>query len=432
MKSFRTRICLATLLAILPSLVFAAESLGLPKAKAESVGMSTERLERIAPAMASFVEDEQVPGLITVVARKGKVVHFETYGSMDREANKPMRPDTIFRMYSMTKPLTGTAVMILYEEGKFALSDPISKYLPEFKEMRVYVGKKGGEIVTKAANKPITIQHLLTHTSGITYDFWPHPVGQILTKSGLDIASAYKNELNLEAYIKLLAKQPLFSQPGEKWEYGLNMDVLGRLVEVITGQRFGDFMEERLFEPLGMVDAGFQITDDQLDRFAANYAPTREGGMIPIDPPELSLYRQDVSLHLGGAGLVCTAADYLRFAQMLANSGELDGVRILSPTTVDLMMSNQLPQGVGMALGGLLGGGGGLGFGFCGSVVTDAAAMGTAGSNGEYSWGGAASTDFWVDRKQQLVGMVLTQLLPAGTYPTRARMHQMTYQAITE
>lgn len=427
------RICVAALLAVLPTLVYAVDPLGLPEATPESVGMSAERLGRIVPAMASFVEDEQVPGLITVVARRGKVVHFETYGSMDREAKKPMRPDTIFRMYSMTKPVTGTAIMILYEEGKIALTDPISKYLPEFTDMRVYVGKKGGEVVTKPANKPITITHLLTHTSGITYDFWPHPVGTIYKNAGLDIVSAYQNELDLEAYVKLLAEQPLFGQPGEQWEYGLNMDVLGRLVEVVTGQRFGDFMEERIFGPLGMVDAGFHISDDQLDRFAANYAPSPEGRMFLIDPPKLSLYRQDISLHLGGAGLVCTAADYLRFAQMLANGGELDGVRILSPTTVDLMMSNHLPPALGDSpLGVLFPGARGLGFGFCGSVVTDAAAMGMAGSKGEYSWGGAASTDFWIDREQELVGMVLTQLLPAGTYPTRARMHQMTYQAITD
>ena len=432
---FSIRVCVsvAVVLAVVSGAAYAGDHLGLPGAKPESVGMSSDRLDRIVPAMTSFVDDEEVPGLITVVARRGKVVHFETYGSMDREAKKSMRPDTVFRMYSMTKPVTGTAIMILYEEGKVTLTDPISKYLAEFKDMTVYVGEENGEVVTEPANKPITIKHLLTHTSGITYDFWPHAVGTIYKNAGLDIQSAYNNELDLEAYVKIVAEQPLVSQPGEAWEYGLNMDVLGRLVEVVTGQRFGDFMTERIFDPLGMVDAGFQITDDQLDRFAANYAPSPRGGMILIDPPKTSLYRKDISLHLGGAGLVCTAADYLRFAQMLANGGELDGVRILSPTTVDLMMSNHLPSALGeLPLGTLFPGVQGLGFGFCGSVVTNVAAMGMAGSTGEYSWGGAASTDFWIDREQELVGMVLTQLLPAGTYPTRNRMHQMTYQAIIE
>ncbi len=431
--SIRTSMYAIAALVIISGTSYAGDHLGLPMAKPESVGMSSERLERIASAMSSFVDDEQVPGLITVVARKGKVVHFETYGSMDREAKKPMQADTIFRMYSMTKPVTGTAIMILYEEGKIALSDPISKYLPEFANMKVHKGMQDGKVVTRPANKPITIKHLLTHTSGITYDFWPHDVGVMYKNAGLDIASAYANELNLEAYVKIIAEQPLFGQPGEVWEYGLNMDVLGRLVEVVTGQRFGNFMEERIFEPLGMVDAGFQIADDQLERFAANYAPNPQGGMVLVDPPQSSLYRRDVSLHLGGAGLVCTAADYLRFAQMLANSGELEGVRILSPTTVDLMMSNHLPSVLGeLPLGSLFPGVQGLGFGFCGSVVTNVASMGMAGSPGEYSWGGAASTDFWIDREQELVGMVLTQLLPAGTYPTRTRMHQMTYQAIVE
>jgi len=428
-----SQLCLCFVAVALSTAAFPADPLGLPKAKPESVGMSSERLARIAPAMESFVEDGQIPGLITAVARDGKVVHFETYGSMDREADKAMQSDAIFRMYSMTKPVTGVAVMILYEEGHFALTDPISKYLPEFESMTVYVGQNGDKVVTQPAKRPITILHLLTHTSGISYDFFPHPVGQMYTAAGLDIAGSYEKETNLEEYVKIIASQPLYGQPGEVWEYGLNMDVLGRLVEVISGQRFGDFMEERIFEPLGMVDAGFQIADDQLGRFAANYTPGPEGGMMLIDTPSTSLYRKDVSLHLGGAGLVCTAADYLRFAQMLANSGELDGARILSPTTVDLIMTNHLASILGdRPMGSVLAGAQGVGFGFCGSVVTDVGLSGAAGSNGEYSWGGAASTNFWVDRKQRLVGLVLTQLLPAGTYPTSPRMHQMTYQAIVE
>ena len=326
--------------------------------------------------------------------------------------------------------ITSVAVMMLYEEGRFLLTDPVANYLPEFKDMNVYMSEGKSE----PANKPITIKHLLTHTSGISYDFYDgQPIAEIYKKEGLTIDAAYKNNMSLEAFIKKLAQQPLANHPGEDWHYGMSIDVLGRLVEVVSGQKFGDFLQDRVFNPLGMVDAGFHISDEKLERFAANYFKLPNGNMMLLDPPKTSLYRQESPLQFGGAGLVCTAADYLRFAQMILNGGELEGVRLLSPTTVDLMTSNHLGPELGEApLGSLFPGMTGLGFGLAGSVITDVAGTSISGSAGNYSWGGAASTDFWIDPTENLVGMVLTQLIPAGGWPTRSRMIQMTYQAIVD
>jgi CubicO group peptidase (beta-lactamase class C family) len=412
---------------------FSAENArNLPSAEPEEVGMSSDRIERVKNVMKTFVDDGKVKGLLTAIVRDGKVVHFETYGMMDAEQAKPMKADTLFRMYSMTKVVTGVAVMMLYEEGHFTLNDPISKFLPEFENMTVYAGKDK----TEPANKPITFRHLLTHTSGISYDFYEGtPIAELYKKNGLTIQAAYQNGTSLEDFTRVLAKQPLANQPGEAWHYGMSIDVLGRLIEVISGQDYGEFLDERVFKPLGMVDASFTVTDDKLDRFAANYMKLPTGKLMAIDPPDKSLYRQESPLEFGGAGLVCTAMDYLRMAQMLVNGGELDGVRLLSPKTVDLMTTNHLSSKLGEdPLGQLFAGGAftGVGFGLTGSVVTSPAANGNTGSVGEFSWGGAASTDFWIDPTENLVGMVLTQLMPAGIEPTRTKMHQMTYQAITE
>ncbi len=404
----------------------------LPTAEPEEVGMSSERIQRVKDVMKTFVDDGKVKGLLTAIMRDGKLVHFETYGMMDAEQGKPMQNDTLFRMYSMTKVVTGVAVMMLYEEGHFTLNEPISKFLPEFENMSVYMDDGN----TIPANKPITIKHLMTHTSGISYDFYEGtPIAELYKENGLTIQAAYDSKMSLEDFIKVLAAQPLANQPGEAWHYGMSIDVLGRLVEVISGQDFGDFLDQRVFEPLGMTDASFTVTDDKLDRFAANYLKLPNGNLLPIDPPEKSLYRQQSPLEFGGAGMVSTAEDYLRFAQMLVNGGELNGVRLLSPKTVDLMTTDHISSTLGEnPLSQLFAGDAftGIGFGLTGSVVISPAANGNTGSIGEFSWGGAASTDFWIDRKEKLVGLVLTQLMPAGIEPTRTKMHQMTYQAIIE
>ena len=408
-------------------------------ASPEKHGMSAERLERIVPAMQRYVDEGKVPGVVTLVARRGEVVHFEAVGQQNVAKGEAMTRDTIFRLYSQSKPVTGVAVMILYEEGRFLLSDPVAKYLPEFGQMKVYVGEENGEVQTEPA-RAITIQHLLTHTSGLTYDFFGTPVSRMYAAAGANGAAPQSPHGSLAEWTRAVAQQPLIAQPGTAWNYSVGMDVLGRLVEVVSGMSFGEFLQARIFDPLDMVDTGFWVPADKAHRFAANYSPTRDGGMTVVDDPQASPYLKPPKIEMGGSGLVGTAADYLRFAQMLANDGELDGVRILAPSTVDLMMSNHLnpemgPDPLSSLFGGAspFGGGArawGLGFGLTGFVATEPALTGIPMSKGTFSWGGAATTHFWVDREEDLVGLVLTQLLPDGTYPLRQLMQQLTYQAI--
>ena len=336
----KNRTQLRTVLALSVSLLMSApafsnDNYGLPMAQPESLGMSTEKLGAIKTNLQPLIDEHKVPGFVTVVARKGKVVHFEAFGSMDVEREKAMRPDTIFRMYSMTKPVTGAAVMILVQEGKLAVADPLSKYIPEFAEMKVFVQNEAGASNTVPANKPITIEHLLTHTSGLTYGFFGNPVAKLYTAGGVD-----GDGLTLEEFAKKAAAHPLLAQPGTQWNYSIAMDVLGRVVEVVSGQRYGDFLQQRIFAPLGMTDSGFQVPKEKVARFAANYAPNPQtGGMVLSDDPAESRYLQVPSQDSGGGGMVGTAADYLRFAQMLLNGGELDGVRILREESVQEMTS---------------------------------------------------------------------------------------------
>jgi CubicO group peptidase (beta-lactamase class C family) len=403
---------------------------GLPTAKPEEVGMSSERLARIRPVVKAYVDEGKMPGVITVVARRGKVCQFDVVGMMDVEAGKKMRPDTIFRIYSMTKPVTGVAMMILYEEGRYLLTDPVSKYLPELQDMKVYLGGLGDNLRTEPARE-MTIKHLLTHTSGLVYGAEEPGVPQMYGDAEL-----WKSA-SLEAFIDRLVTLPLVAQPGTEWHYGVSMDVLGRLVEVLSGTSFDQFLVERIFQPLGMVDTAFFVPDDKLERFAANYQATPEGGMKLIDAPQESDYRNPDSVPFGGHGLVSTAADYLRFAQMLANGGELDGARILGRKTVDFMMLDHLgpelgPEPLGVAASWYGMHPQGLGFGLTASVIRDVAQTSLMGSPGIFSWGGAASTYFWVDRSEELIALELTQLMPSDRYPIRAEMKILTYQAIID
>ncbi len=407
---------------------FAADQYGLPTAKAESVGMSTERLKRIAPAIKEFVDARQIPGALTVVARHGKIVHFNVQGWADAEKKKPLKADTIFRLASQTKPVTGVAVMIAFEDGKFLMNDPVSKYLPEFKDMTVYT-----EDGLVDAESPITVRQLMSHTSGLTLHFFDNPVSKMYRENG--VVSVVP--LSLADYVKKVAEQPLLAQPGTAWNYSTGMDVLGRLIEVWYGTSYEEFLQARLFRPLGMKDTTFHVPMSKKERIAQAYVPDEKNGMAPL-PDDHDWSVDKLLTHKraekGGGGLMSTAADYMRFAQMLVNGGELDGVRILSPTSIKLMSANHLPESMGdsplSSLGNYAFSMPGIGFGLTVSVITDPVAAGMAGPAGQYGWGGAFSTDFWIDPESELVGMILTQLLPSGTYPTRARMQQMTYQAV--
>jgi CubicO group peptidase (beta-lactamase class C family) len=407
--------------------------------KAEDVGVSTEKLEYIGQAMRRLIDENKIPGTVTLIARHGKVVHFETNGLRDVERNLPMEKDTIFRLYSQSKPVTGVAVMMLFEEGHFLLTDPISKYLPEFTDMEVYVGEGNTEPAL-----PITIQQLLTHTSGLTYSFLPTTVGPMYAAEGIDaslgrdateanpmfLQNTNKKPTNLQEWSEALAKLPLVCQPGSAWNYSVSMDVLGRLIEVISGKTFGEFLKERIFSPLGMVDTGFYVPSDKINRFAANYFPAEDGSMNLMDDPAKSNYGIVPDVESGGGGLVGTVGDYFKFAQMLSNKGEYEGKIYLGKKTVEFMMSNHLtpefpddPNGQRAW---------GIGFGLTGMVVTNPATAGLPMSKGTYGWGGAASTHFWVDHEEGMVGIVHTQLLPDGTYPIQQLMQLTAYQAIIE
>jgi len=402
----------------------------LQTAAPEDVGLSSERLERLSGTMREYVDGGRLAGTITMVARHGKVVHFQPVGMMDVEQGREMRPDTIFRIYSMTKPVTGVAVMMLFEEGRFLLTDPISKYLPEMDGLQVFVGGTAQQPETEPA-VPITIEHLLTHTSGLLYDDPGPGVAEIYRDAGIWQAPS------LAAFTKKIAGLPLVAQPGTQWHYSVSMDVLGRLVEVVSGRPFDRFLEERIFEPLAMPDTAFYVPEEKAHRLAAHYKATDEGGIERVKAGESDRLLDSSGVPYGGGGLVSTAGDFMRFAQMVLNGGELDGVRILGRKTVDLMMGNHLGPEYGPApLAGfepwLQSSASGVGFGYTGAVITDPALTSVPGSVGSFFWGGAASTYFWIDREEELIGILMTQLRPSATYPLRALVRILTYQALTD
>jgi CubicO group peptidase (beta-lactamase class C family) len=423
---------LAALLLALPAFAEDFGVYGLPKADPATLGLSAEKLAAVKTQLNPFVEKKQLPGFIVAVARNGKVGYFEAWGMRDVERAKPMTADTIFRMYSMTKPITGAAVMTLVDAGKISLDDPLSKYIPEFKDMKVLVQKADGSTELVAAERPITLKHLMTHTSGLVYGIFDRgKLGELYRAK--EINSDGAAGISLEEFAKRVASMPLKCHPGTAWNYGINMDILGRVVEVVSGKRYADYLQEKIFGPLGMKDAAFYVPADKADRFAANYGP-KSGGMSLLDDPAKSPYLKIPSQDSGGGGMVATAGDYLRFAQMLLNGGELDGVRVLSQKAVAEMTSNQLPPALGDAPLNLFPGMNfkGIGFGYCGAVPMKGAVNTAFGDDGEYTWGGYASTDFWIDKKENVVGLVLTQLIPTNTYPTRSITHNAVEAAILQ
>lgn len=391
-------------------------------------GLATDRLERITAVMNDHVAKGHIAGALGLIARRGKIGYFETYGLQDREARVPMRKDAIFRMYSMTKPFTGVAVMILYEEGKFFLTDPVSKYLPELAKMKVAVvetdPQNGRKIrYTVPAKREITILDLLRHTSGIDYAGPEDADGKrIYEKLGTNNLDQTIGDM-----VKKIAQAPLVHQPGTMWEYGLSMDVLARLVEVVSGQPYDKFLGQRIFKPLGMNDTGYTVPADKANRFAKLYAPA-EGWTVKLNTtPAQDSYLKPAVNFGGGSQSVSTASDYLRFCQMLLNGGELDGVRILSRKTVELMTSDHLGD---MPRGALLPAG--YGFGFTMAVSHGAGKTGVLGSEGEYFWGGAAGTRFWIDPKEQMIGIFMIQILPHTNLTYGTQFRQLAYQAISD
>ena len=398
----------------------------------ENVGLSATQLSRVSAWAQRLVDDGKLAGVTTMVARRGQVAHLPCCGLAAQAAAKAMAPDTIVRIYSMTKPLTSLAIMMLYEQGLFQLDDPISRFLPCFAHMRVASGGQRGKIDTVPAAREITFRDLLTHTSGLTYGFMQATLVDGLYRSeGVDFQAA---EGTLGEMVERVAALPLLAQPGAEWNYSVATDVLGHLVAVISGEPFGDYLQRRVIDKLGMVDTGFHVAAEKHGRFAANYGPGPDGSLALIDDPTTSPYLAPRGICSGGGGLVSTAGDYMRFCQFMLNKGELDGVRLVGRKTIELMTSNHL-RGDMAAMGmprfsesSYAGVGFGLGF----SVMLDPAQAQILGTPGEYAWGGAASTAFWIDPAEKLAVVLLTQLMPSSTYPIRRELRVLTYAAIID
>ena len=407
----------------------AAGAQDIPSAKPESVGLSAERLDRIGAAVDKSIADKEIAGAVTMVVRHGHVAWFKAQGMMDREAGKAMSPDVIFRICSMTKPITSVAVMMLYEEGHFQLDDPISKFLPEFKNPKVLVKPSSGEPYSIPATREITIRDLLRHTSGLTYN-WNADLGKMYNEANV-AHGLLQYDGTIGDSVKHLATMPLLFNPGDRWEYSLGVDVLGRLVEVVSGKPLDEFFRTRIFEPVGMKDSYFFLPDNKVDRLATAYSyddskglsrfpdsPVTEGSFrYSADYP----YRGPKKLFSGGGGLASTAMDYARFCQMMLDNGKVGQNRLLSRKSVELMTSDQL---------GKIGPDQGFGLGF--GVAGVKGPLSELGSVGEYSWGGFFYTGFSIDPKEQMIVIFMAQLHPTGSVDIQQKVQTLAYQAIND
>jgi CubicO group peptidase (beta-lactamase class C family) len=409
------------------------------KAEADpaEVGLDPQRLQRIDRHFTRYVDDGRLPGWLVTVSRRGRLAYVSCYGSRDLEAGLPVEADTLWRIYSMTKPVTSVAAMMLYEEGAFELTDPVSAFIPSFADVRVYTGGSDLRQVTVPATEPVRIWHLLTHTAGLTYGFHRiHPVDALYRAAGFEWTTPAGADLARACDI--WASLPLLFQPGTEWNYSVATDVLGRVVEVVSGQSLDEFFAARIFGPLGMTDTAFYTSDTA--RLAALYTPGKNGKAARLDALGKGAHHRPAAL-LGGQGLVSTAADYHRFTQLLLHqpdspAGELDGTRLLGSRTARYMMRNHLPGGLDLETFGrplypdFPFGGTGFGLGF--SVVIDPAQGKVVCSEGEAGWGGAASTVFWIDQREELTVSFFTQLLPSSAYRIRPQLRQLVYQALAD
>ena len=390
----------------------------------ELVGMDSSRLNRVTQAMQGFVDEGKLAGVVTMAARDNKIVHFESVGYRDLEAQAPMTNDALFRIYSMTKPVTGVALMILYEEGKFRLADPVEKYLPEFENLQVFAGTDdSGNIITEPQNHKMTIRELMSHTGGLSYGiFAQSPVDTKYVEADL-----LNNAFTLEEFTRRLGEIPLKHQPGSRWEYSVAVDVQGYLVENLAGQPFGDFLQERIFDPLEMTDTDFYVPEEKVSRFAQVYGYNREGELEPGEGFPGANFLEDPNFQSGGGGLVSSTMDYMRFSQMLLNGGELDGIRILAPLTIDLMHRDQTPRGMTGAMSSETGTVFGLDF----AIIEDPVEA-ESYSKGEYYWGGAAGTWFWIDPVENLVFVGMIQQFGQGIPDVRSTSSRLVYQSIMD
>ena len=413
-----------------------ADMAGLAPAAADPqrAGFDPPRLSRLDDFLHRLTSSGKIPGWSMAVRRRSVLAYTSTGGCRDLAAGLPVEPGTLFRIYSMTKPVTAVAAMMLYERGDVELSDPVARFIPSFGRMRVFTSGSDLQPVTEPARRQITLRHLLTHTAGLTYGFHrAHPVDALYRQAGHDIEAP--PGCSLAQACETWAGLPLLFHPGTEWNYSVATDVLGRIVEIVSGQSLGDFCAAQIFGPLGMPDTAFSVPERDLPRLAQLYRVTPSGGLTP-DGELGATVTQASRGHFGGGGLVSTTADYMRFAAMLVNRGALDGVRILGPQTVGLMLGNHLPGGPDLQSFGrpmnaespLAGVGQGLGL----SVVLDPVRAGYPSSPGEAGWGGAASTVFWADPALALLVVFMTQVLPSAALPIRSKLHQLVHQALAD
>ena len=401
----------------------AADRRELPSAKPESVGMSSEKLAKVSASLKGFVDDEKVSGAIAIVVRKGRVVYFQSFGSRDVEAGKPMEKDSILRFYSMTKPITTVAAMTLVEEGKLELDADVTRYVSQFKQLKVLQSKQGDELQVAELDRPVTIRDLMRHTAGMTYGFFSNTaVDQEYLKAGI-----LSGPDSLQQTVEKLAKIPLLYQPATRFHYSVASDVLGHVVEVVSGMNLGEFFRGQIFEPLDMPDTAFEVPRGSADRLATVYSPKTGGGLSVDDAAATSRFLRKPAMCSGGGGLVSTARDYSRFCQMMLNGGELDGNRVLKAATVADMIKDQLPASafpisMGLPLPGV-----GFGLGF--SVVVKKPTPDSTARLGEYGRAGAASTHLWIPPRDDLAVVVLSQRSPFSSQLSVA-VKPLVYDAI--
>ena len=390
----------------------------------ESVGLSSERLQRINRVMQSYIDRGVFAGVSTLVARKGKVAHLETFGWQDLETRQPITEDTIFRIYSMTKPITSVAVMMLCEEGKLRLSDPVSHHVPQFKDRKVMVMREGGYDLVPVARE-VTIHDLLTHTSGLCYPSEePHPLDEIYRKLFGRMEKGMELELSKWVLAFIETDVPLAFHPGTAWRYGISIDLLGYIVQVVSGRPFDEFLKERIFTTLGMVDTDFWVPPEKVHRLAALYGPGKDGRLQVIPSPDGKDYTKPDHSLSGGGGLVSTLGDYFRFGQMLLNGGRYEDVRLLGRKTVEWMMQNHLPAGMhpnDEAWNG---------FGLGGAVLINPGLSPRPGSVGKFGWGGAANTEWWIDPAEELQCLLMLQYMPGFTIPIVEDFAHLVYAAL--
>jgi CubicO group peptidase (beta-lactamase class C family) len=402
-----------------------------------SVGMSADRLERIGGWMDAYVDSGKLPGCMTLVARHGQVAYLDSRGMADEAAGRPIAPDDIFRIYSMSKPIVSAAAMALYEEGLFQLDDPVARYLPEFGDGQLWLDGEGADMKTEPVGDAMQVWHLMTHTSGLVYgNREDGAVGAAYRAAGVDFSGS-RNAGTLEDMTKRLAAMPLRWRPGTRWEYSVSTDALGRFIEAVAGAPLDEVLHTRIFEPLGMDDTYFQLPAEKADRLTSLFTKQADGSRIETDPASAaSSWVKPVTLFSGGGGLVSTASDYLKFCEMLRGLGAYEGTRVLGRKTTEYMMRNHLPGNADLTSMGQPvfseTAYDGIGFSLAGSVVIDAAKAKALCSEGEFAWGGVASTGFWVDRVEGVVAIFMTQLMPSSSYPIRRELRSLVYQAITE